>query len=260
MKEINDLNLKDWKNCTARTDSIWVGNFSTLSPRNFGDNKFHSRFHPEIPYQMMLRYTKENETIWDPFAGSGTTIDVGKMLNRKVIANDLYPTRDDIISANSLIWQPEEKVQLLILHPPYWDIVKYGEHRFDLANSKSLNDFLYLFEGVIKNTFSVLERGRFCSLVIGSIYKDSELVPLDYYCYKIIKDQNAKLKWRIVKDFGESKGTNKTNAKTENLWKYRRLKYGFGAIQFEHILVFQKGGELKNGLGKDNTRTLSSKI
>lgn len=55
-----ELDLSNFKNMShIKTSSMWLGNFSDLKLSEYGDNKFHTRFHPEITYQMMLRYTKK---------------------------------------------------------------------------------------------------------------------------------------------------------------------------------------------------------
>lgn len=47
------------------------------------------------------RYAKEGDLVVDPMCGSGTTIDVAKELNRKVIGYDLNIIRPDIIKKYS---------------------------------------------------------------------------------------------------------------------------------------------------------------
>jgi len=239
---INDLDLNNFNSLEhIKTSSIWVGKFSQLKPKDFGDNNFHTRFHPEIPYQMMMRYTKKGETVWDPFAGSGTTIDVGRMLGRKVIANDLFQYREDIIKGDSRSWRPDEKVQLVILHPPYWKMYHYSDDPLNLCNEPTASAFAKEFGAVINNVKEILENGRFLILVISDVYTNGEQIPLDFLCYSEIKKFGYILKGRIVKDFGETKGTTITNAKNSRLWRYRALKFGFWELGIDNILVFQKG-------------------
>jgi len=240
-EEMNDLNLSDWRNLEhIKTESLWVGNFETLRTKEFGSNSFHGRFIPEIPYQMMLRYTKKGEAVWDCFAGSGTTIDVGKFLGRKVYANDIKSVRPDIIEADSRIWRPPEKVQLIIMHPPYWNIIKFSDNDKDLSNAKSLSEFCNGFEEIVANVSECLCDERMLILVISDVYCKGEQIPLDFCCYSILIKYGYKLKGRIVKDFGETKGSAKTNARLKNLWRYRRLKLGLWELGLDFILVFQK--------------------
>ncbi len=91
-------NWKQIKDNIIWISSIWIGKF--VDRDNCGDNKFHGNFHPDIVKQAVIRFTKEGDTVFDPFAGSGTTIDVCKKLNRKCISSDLNPTRDSIIKCD----------------------------------------------------------------------------------------------------------------------------------------------------------------
>ena len=64
----------------------------------------------------------------DPMAGSGTTIDVCKTFSRKIKAFDLNPTRKDIIENDSRnVPLRAGVVDLVFLHPPYLDMVKYSK-------------------------------------------------------------------------------------------------------------------------------------
>lgn len=241
--KFNDLDLNNFDELShIKTKSIWLterGDFSNLSTKDYGDNDFHTRFHPEIPYQMILRYTKKGEIVWDPFAGSGTTVDVARELDRNVVANDINPTRDDILERDSRYWQPK-RCHLAILHPPYWKMVKYDDDERNLCNCEDINSFREEFGKVVDNVRNALEDERFAVLVISDVYSDKRQYPLDCYCLREFEQRGFRLKGRIVKDFGETKGTEKSNSETSALWRYRALKFGFWSLGIDNILVFEK--------------------
>ncbi len=57
-------------------------------------HKFHSypaRFIPQIPRTFIELFTKEGDTVLDPFCGCGTTLVEGSILNRYSVGNDLNP-------------------------------------------------------------------------------------------------------------------------------------------------------------------------
>jgi len=242
-EDMNDLNVKDWKNLShIHTKSLWIDKEDYhLSTKKFGSNSFHGRFHPEIPYQMILRYTKQGEIVWDCFAGSGTTIDVAKKLNRKCIANDIKSFRSDVIEGDSRYWRPDTKVQLVIMHPPYWKMIKFTDNKYDLSNEPSVIEFIEEFGVIVDNVTNVLDDGRMLILVISDVYYKSEEIPLDFLCYQKIHSFGYKLKGRIVKNFGETKGGGQmAGPQFKNLWRYRALKGGFWELGLDWILVFQK--------------------
>jgi hypothetical protein len=71
--KINDINLNRWKEYDEIiTDSLWVLDKRDSSGVHLG--WYWGNFIPQIPHQMMLRYTKEDDWVLDTFVGSGTTL------------------------------------------------------------------------------------------------------------------------------------------------------------------------------------------
>ncbi len=61
---------------------------------NYLTHNFHSypaKFIPKVPRETILSFTKEGDTILDPFCGSGTALVEAKLLNRGAIGIDLNP-------------------------------------------------------------------------------------------------------------------------------------------------------------------------
>jgi hypothetical protein len=85
--KFNDLNMEEWKDLDINVDSLWLINQRDKSGKH--NNIYHGNFIPQIPYQLISRYTKENETVLDVFMGSGTTLFVCEDLNRKFIGLDI---------------------------------------------------------------------------------------------------------------------------------------------------------------------------
>ena len=71
---------------------------------NTGDGL--SNLPPEILKNLFYYYTKENDLIFDPFAGSGLTYKVAKEMGRKCITSDINPREDFIIKWNVDIFRP----------------------------------------------------------------------------------------------------------------------------------------------------------
>ena len=258
---INDINLNNWKEYDdIITDSLWI-----LHKRdNSGSHnaKYWGNFIPQIPNQFLRRYTKQNEWVLDPFLGSGTTLIECKRLGRNGIGIELLP--DVIELANNNISSEYNKfniqteiinadstkldfnnilnklninhVQFLILHPPYWDIIKFSENPNDLSNAKSITDFLILLGNVIDNTYDILENNRYMALIIGDKYSNGEWIPLGFYSMNEVLKRNYILKSIIVKNFEDTKG----KMKQKELWRYRALAGGFYVFKHEYIFLFQK--------------------
>jgi len=126
--------------------------------------------------------------------------------------------------------------QFMILHPPYWDIIKFSNGINDLSNAKSTKDFLGMFKQVVDNAYTLLDKGRFCAVVIGDKYSAGEWIPLGFYVMQEMMNTGFKLKSTIIKNFDQT--TAKRNQK--ELWRYRALAGGFYIFKHEYIFLFQK--------------------
>ncbi len=79
MPNINDLNLKNWKEYEdVLTDSLWIIGERDKSGAHTGN--YHGNFIPQIPNQLMRRFTKKGDVVLDTFLGSGTTLNGEKVL------------------------------------------------------------------------------------------------------------------------------------------------------------------------------------
>ena len=128
------------------------------------------------------------------------------------------------------------KMQFVIMHPPYWDIIKFSGDQKDLSNAQSLDDFLNAFGYVIDNSTKYLERYRYCSCVIGDKYANGQVVPLGFYCMNKFLEKGFQLKAILVKNFGETKG----KANQQGIWRYRAITNDFYIFKHEYIFVFKK--------------------
>ena len=244
-------------------DSLWIIKERDKSGRH--KNVYHGNFIPQIPNQLIRRYTKEQDTVLEPFCGSGTALFECESLNRKYIGFDINA---DIIktvqrdmqnasyknyyleSINVLDKQAVEKgyakadkklkcglAQMIIMHPPYMDIVKFTQEQDDLSQIGELKAFLEKFKIVCQNVLQFLENNKYFALVIGDVYKKSEVVPLSFYCMDAIKRNfKVKLKGIIIKNIEGNRGKLGVNT----LWRTRALKSDYFLFKHEYIFVFKK--------------------
>jgi DNA modification methylase len=237
-----DMDIDDWRNSDLTTSALWIDSVQDahVIPRLAGlpkrDQDFHGIFIPYIPYQFIRRFTKPGEVVWDCFAGSGTTHRVAELLARKCISNDVYPQHDFIQQGNSMAFDPGCKVQLVFMHPPYYNIVDYGTKA--LGSSGDLNDFLIGFEAVMINVVRHLDDDRMLVLVCGNVFLEGEEITLGCICKDIVRSFGFRLRSHIIKSYGETKaGTQGRNA---NLQHYRGLRMGFNSFYGDNIFLLQK--------------------
>lgn len=258
-----DFQNEDWHTTDIDVDSLWLINKRDSGGKH--SNIYHGNFVPQIPYQMIKRYTKANDTVLDIYSGSGTTLFECEKLNRNFIGTDINPEIVDYVNSKmdsassvkffnhycdntnteefhkivseSLNRLNREKADLMLAHPPYWDIIKFTDHPRDLSNIKSLDEYLDRFTVSISNGLSFLKKNGYFAVVVGDIYRNSEVIPLGFYLmYAIKKTFKCKMKGIIVKNIEGNRGKIGTNG----IWKYRALKSDYYLFKHEYIFVFKK--------------------
>ena len=258
---INDINLNRWKAYDhIITDSMW--NIERRDNSGVHTAGYWGNFIPQIPRQMMLRYSKRGEWVLDPFAGAGTTLIEGQRLGRHTVGIELqagvaeqarrllsaepnpHDTISEIVTADSLAvdYQAilrsygQDSVQLVILHPPYFDIIRFSDDPRDLSNAASVQDFVDQIGGIVDRARTVLDQGRYLALVIGDKYAKGEWIPLGFLTMNETMRRGFLLKSVVVKNFEETTG----KRSQKELWRYRALAGGFYIFKHEYIFVFTK--------------------
>lgn len=261
VNSINDLNLNRWKEYEdIYVDSLWI--IDRRENSGVHTAGYWGNFIPQIPHQMMRRFTKKGEWVLDTFAGAGTTFIEGQRLGRNIIGNELQedvaekarrlvasePNLHNVVTeiavgdSTTLDYRAllqernQNSVQLIIMHPPYFDIIKFSNDPRDLSNAESVESFLEMMGKVVDNAAPVLDKGRYLVLVIGDKYVKGEWIPLGFMTMNKVLERGFTLKSIIVKNFEETTG----KRQQRELWKYRALVGGFYIFKHEYIFLFKK--------------------
>jgi predicted RNA methylase len=260
----SDIDLNRWREYDhVWTDSLWLIDARDRTGGHQLD--YHGNFVPQIATQTFLRYTKEDDVVLDLFLGSGTSAVEAVRLNRRLIGVELKPDLVEAVRAKvppallddrihvlqgdstrpetavrvqeALAAMGAEHAQLLVLHPPYHDIIPFSDDPADLSNAPTLEAFLDLFESVARRGRDLLEPGRFAALVIGDKYSRGELIPLGFYCLERMSRAGFRTKGIVVKNI---EGNELGKGRDSNLWRYRALAGGYYIFKHEYVIVFQK--------------------
>jgi DNA modification methylase len=117
--------------------NVWKQQTKSVGPDHFGNSE--SRWLENLLYL----YTDPGSIIVDPFAGSGSTIDICKKRKRRYFVSDRKPIveREHEIRKHDLTDGPPKvprwkDVKLVYLDPPYWKQAegRYSNDPTDLAN------------------------------------------------------------------------------------------------------------------------------
>jgi DNA modification methylase len=253
----------NWRDIDVNIDSLWI-----IGPRATGgkrSNVYHGNFAPQIPNHLIRRYTEEGDTVMDLFMGSGTTLFECELLNRNFIGFDINPEMIDFVSDRMADCQTikysifncdvtdgekvkkcvgkhfedskKGKVDFLIAHPPYLDIIKFTDQPCDLSQISDLDKFIDKFVEAMGNGLTHLKAKKMFAVVVGDIYRESEVIPLGFYLMDAIKKNfKCKLKGIVIKDMVG----NRAKLGLQALWRYRTLKSDNFLFKHEYIFVFKK--------------------
>lgn len=265
---VNDINLYRWKEYDdILTDSLW--NFDRRDTSGTHLGWYWGNFVPQIPHQIILRYTKKGDWVLDPFAGSGTTLieclrlgrnAIGVEINKNTVsrATPLLKKESNGFGVKSILMRGDStsadfsrlckrnnasKVQLVIMHPPYYDIIKFSKERNDLSRADSIQDFLDEFGRVVERTTPVLQDGRYLVLVVGDKYQHGEWIPLGFLTMQRVLKHGYKLTGIITKNFEDTRG----KREQKELWRYRALAGGFYVFKHEYVFIFRKRNSKESG-------------
>lgn len=257
MPKFNDFDLADGKRKEYEdimVDSLWIINQRDKTGKH--DNFYHWNFVPQIPHQLMRRYTKKDDRVIDPFLWSATTAVEAEVLGRNVVWVDIQPDlvdrADTLFDKSStehtfICWDSsvqntytslpqQEFAQLVLLHPPYHDIIKFSDNKEDLSNINKLDEFLKKFGDVVKHSTKYLKKWWYVWLVIWDMYRKSERIPLGFYCWEVCKTYWLQLKSIIVKNME----WNRWKIGSWGIRRYRALSSDYYLFKHEYIFIFKK--------------------
>ena len=213
---------------------------------------FKGNWAPQIPRNLLLRYTKEGDLVLDPMVGSGTTLIECKLLNRNAIGYDINPEhvkiaknrldfeaygadiKVEVGDARKLSKLKDESVDFIATHPPYADIIEYskGEIEGDLSNVGNIGKFCDEMEVLAREFYRVLKPGKFCAILIGSTRKKGMFIPIPHMLLDRFLKAGFKLKEEIIKE--------QHNCSSTPYWKSQSKKFNFLLIMHESLFVFKK--------------------
>jgi hypothetical protein len=259
----SDIDLTRWREYDdVLTDSLWL--FDSRDKGGGHQLDYHGNYIPQIATQVYTRYTRREETVLDLFLGSGTSAIEAVRLGRRCIGVELKPElvasvraklpaaledQIQVLEGDSTQVETAERVrralgawkqthaQLVVLHPPYHDIIHFSDRAEDLSNAPDTESFLEGFAAVARNAYALLDEGRFACLIVGDKYARGELIPLGFLCMQKMNDVGFRTKAIVVKDI---QGNERGKGRSENLWRYRALAGGFYLFKHEYVIVFQK--------------------
>jgi len=259
------MDAEEWRDSTLNTSSWWE--IPSRTKEDGHRNVLHGNYVPQIPAEMIARFTQPGDLVADPFMGSGTTAIecirqgrsfIGFELNEDTHAETyehVHSLEGDRIKPFRLIHQDclsveayetlkqsvaryDKKIALTMLHPPYLDIIRFNLDEPRCLSSMDLNTTLTAMTYLAAVFAELSTPDGHLALVIGDVWdkKHSRLIPLGSMMLGCIGPKGWDLRATIVKNVT---GT-RVQQKNKNLWRYRCLKNGTYTFEHEYIHLFKR--------------------
>ncbi len=214
---------------------------------------YRGNFAPQIPRNVIIHYSTEGETVLDPMVGSGTTLIEARLLNRNAIGYDINqhavdiakgriafdaqgPARQEVAvgDVRHLDNIPDNSIDLIVTHPPYWNLVLYSDGRNpnDLSSLKKLDTYLDELEKGIRELYRVLAPNHYCAVLIGDTRKAQHYILLSYLVLQRCLKAGFVLKEDIIKT--------QHNTTYAPRWIGPAKQYRFYLIMHEHLFILRK--------------------
>lgn len=154
-----------------------------------------SRFPQNIGRTIVLLYSELGDTVFDPFAGHNSRMDLVVKAGRHYVGCDLSTEfmRTNRIRAKQLrekypdinirlhhtdsrkVPVESDSAQFTITSPPYYDIEYYGDEEEQLGKAKTYKDFLMGIYKVMKENFRVLQVGSYAAWFINDFRRKGKM-------------------------------------------------------------------------------------
>lgn len=218
---------------------------------------YRGNWAPEIPRNLILRYTQPQDTVLDQMVGSGTTLIECRLLDRNGIGVDInyealmvawnrldftVPEREGhswqrlfLGDARNLDLIGDETIDLIATHPPYAHIIRYssrGGGDGDLSRAPSLDAYLEGMHQVALECYRVLKPGKRCAILVGDTHKHKHYVPIAFRVMGVFLDVGFILQEDVIKL--------QWNVQTQRQRWNPRWRHDFLLTFHEHLFIFRK--------------------
>lgn len=230
-----------------------VRSFSRRGKWATHNSKYRGNWSPDVVRNLILRYSKEWDTLLDPMVGWWTTAIEAKLLNRNIIACDVNPesleltknllnftapySPEIILKINdtrNLSFIKDESIDFVLTHPPYVDIIQYSDKKIDedLSNIHDIDKFCDEIKKAAIEYYRVLKPWKFCAILMWDTRRKKMYQPVAFKVMEKFLEAGFALKEDIVKVQHNCKAT---------WFRVRKSQEAnFLLIMHEHLFIFQK--------------------
>jgi DNA modification methylase len=154
-----------------------------------GDPRYKGATPSYVIWNLLKRYTRENDLVVDPMCGSGTTIDVANDLKRQVRGFDLQPYRRDIEHGDARgLPLEDETVDFVFMDPPYSTHLNYGDNPNCIGKLDAAEEpYFEALDKVFAEAFRVMKDRRYMGVYISDTWRKREgFTPIGMRCLALL--------------------------------------------------------------------------
>lgn len=229
-------NIRAWEPSEFQLEKTTVWDFRRRGDWAVHRSDYRGNWAPQIPRNLILRFTKKGDLVLDPFVGGGTTMIETWLTDRRGVGVDIsthalrtatarikeLKEKDSALLAPKLKaeYEPliiggdarnlcelvtaygfeEGSFDLICAHPPYLNSLRYTEAiDGDLSHVSDLNLFLKEVATIVAQMHKLLRNGGICAVLVGDVRKDGAVVPLGIKLAEQFIDSGFKFKDIVVK-------------------------------------------------------------
>lgn len=215
--------------------TLWDFPTQNYGGKPHGDNKFNGVTPAFVIWNLLQRYTKQDDLVVDPMAGSGTTIDVAKELKRRVIGYDIAPYRKDILQNDAReIPLDDISADFVFIDSPYSNNVKYSDHPKCIGKISCTNEeFFKELETVAGEIYRILKPDKYMAWLIGDHWrKNTGYIPVGFKVYNMLSNLFNPIDVICVVRRNQTSNT--------GIWHKRAREFNFYLRGFKYLFIMQK--------------------
>lgn len=185
------------RNITAKSNTPYINKFDyDIGYKGLERNGNISTFDPFLAEILIRWFSRDRDTIIDPFAGGHVRGAISGILGRNYVGVDINESQ---IAANLENWEkictlyddtdfgqvnwqcrdskkvfrediePSTKYDMMFTCPPYYNLEIYSDNADDISTCKTYEEFIDAYRGIIRGCYKILADDTFAVIVVEEL-------------------------------------------------------------------------------------------
>lgn len=229
--------LRGWdvlRDYDLESTTLWDFEYQSPAAASFGDPRFNGVTPAGVVTNLVRRYSRPGDLVVDPMSGSGTTLDIARVLGRRVLAFDIAPRRKDIARNDARhLPIPNDSVDLYLIDPPYSNNIRYSEDPACLGRIPAATvRWLEVMEDVAEELHRTLKPGRILGWLISDEYRRGRFTPVGFHIFQMLG--------RYFEPVDVVCVVRRHDRSMNPMWEHRARKFGFYLRGFKYLFIVRK--------------------